>query len=108
MAKNYIQEGNVLTCKATAAVVSGAVVVIGKRIAISLVDLAVGETGSITVEGVFSVAKLGTDVIGQGDLLYWDAANGRLTATAAGNTLAGFAAAPAGAGVAFVNIKINA
>lgn len=108
MAKNYIQEGNVLSYTATAAVASGAVVVIGKRIAIALADIAVGETGSITAEGVFAVAKLGTDVVGLGDLLYWDAANNRLTTTAAGNTAAGFAAAPAGAGVGTVNIKINA
>ena len=108
MAKNYIQEGNVLSYTATAAVASGAVVVIGKRIAIALADIAVGETGSITAEGVFAVAKLGTDVVGLGDLLYWDAANNRLTTTAGGNTAAGFAAAPAGAGVGTVNIKINA
>ncbi|MEG2961628.1 MAG: DUF2190 family protein [Janthinobacterium sp.] len=108
MAKNYIQEGNVLSYTATAAVASGAVAVIGKRIAIALADIAVGETGSITAEGVFAVAKLGTDVVGLGDLLYWDAANNRLTTTAAGNTAAGFAAAPAGAGVGTVNIKINA
>ncbi|MGK5069207.1 DUF2190 family protein [Janthinobacterium sp. RT4P48] len=108
MAKNYIQEGNVLSYTATAAVASGAVVVIGKRIAIALADIAVGETGAITIEGVFKVAKLGTDVVGQGDLLYWDAANSRLTATAAGNALAGFAADPAGAAVGTVNIKINA
>lgn len=108
MAKNYIQEGNVLSYTATAAVASGAVVVIGKRIAIALADIAVGETGSITAEGVFTVAKLGTDVVGLGDLLYWDAANNRLTTTAAGNTAAGFAAAPAGAGVGTVNIKVNA
>lgn len=108
MAKNYIQEGNVLSYTATAAIASGAVVVIGKRIAIALADIAVGETGAITAEGVFAVAKLGTDVVGQGDLLYWDAANSRLTTTAAGNTAAGFAAAPAGAGVGTVNIKINA
>lgn len=108
MAKNYIQEGNVLSYTATAAVASGAVVVIGKRIAIALADIAVGEPGAITAEGVFAVAKLGTDVVGLGDLLYWDAANNRLTSTAAGNTAAGFAAAPAGAGVGTVNIKINA
>ena len=108
MAKNYIQEGNVLSYTATAAVASGAVVVIGKRIAIALADIAVGDTGAITAEGVFAVAKLGTDVVGLGDLLYWDAANNRLTTTAAGNTAAGFAAAPVGAGAGTVNIKINA
>lgn len=108
MAKNYIQEGDVLTYTAVAAVVSGAVVVIGKRIAIALGDIAAGETGSIAPAGVFSLPKLGTDAVGQGDLLYWDAANNRLTATAGGNTLAGFAAADAAAGAGFVNIKINA
>lgn len=107
MAKNYIQEGNVLNYTATAAVASGAVVVIGKRIAIALADIAVGETGAITTEGVFTVAKLSTDAVGLGDLLYWDAANSRLTSTASGNTLAGFAAAPVGAGAGTVNIKIN-
>jgi len=109
MAKNYIQEGDVLPYTAGAtAIVSGAVVLMGKRIGISLADIPALGAGSVTVTGVWAVAKLGTDVVGQGDLLYWDAANSRLTATAAGNTLAGFAAAPAGAGVAFVNIKINA
>ena len=108
MAKNYIQEGDVLTYIATAAVVSGAVVVIGERIAVVLADIAAGESGSIAPAGVFSVPKLGTDAVGQGDLLYWDAANTRLTTTAAGNTPAGFASAPAAAGAGFVNIKINA
>ncbi|MGF6116689.1 putative RecA/RadA family phage recombinase [Janthinobacterium lividum] len=108
MAKNYIQEGNVLSYTATATVASGAVVVIGERIAIALANIAASETGAITIEGVFKVSKLSTDVVDQGDLLYWDAANSRLTTTTAGNTLAGFATAPAGAGVGTVNIKINA
>lgn len=108
MAKNYIQEGNVLPHTPAAAIVSGAVVVIGKRIAIALGDIAVGETGSITTEGVFTISKLSTDAVDQGDLLYWDAANNRLTTTAADNTAAGFAAAPVGAGVSTISIKINA
>ena len=109
MAKNYIQEGEILTVTAGAtAIVSGAVVLIGKRVGIALADIPALGAGSASVTGVWAVAKLGTDAVAQGDLLYWDAANSRMTATAAGNTLAGFAAAPAGAGVAFVNIKINA
>lgn len=109
MSKNYIQEGAVLSWINTsgAAVASGAVVLTGKRIGVALGDIAVGATGSLTMEGVFSVAKLTTDVVGQGDLLYWDAANSRLTTTAGGNTQAGYAAAPAGNGVTTVNISIN-
>lgn len=108
MAKNFIQEGAVLSYLAAAPIASGAVVLTGKRVGISLGDIAAGATGSLSMEGVFSVAKLTTDVVGQGDLLYWDAANSRMTTTAGANTEAGYAAAPAGAGVTTVNISINA
>lgn len=109
MAKNYIQEGDVLDYAAGgAAIASGAVVLTGKRIGIALQDIAANAAGTLSVTGVWSIAKLGTDVIGVGDLLYWDAANSRLTATAGGNTLAGYATAPAGNGVTTVSIKINA
>lgn len=109
MAKNYIQEGEILTVTAGAtAIASGAVVLIGKRVGIALADIPALGAGSASVTGVWAVAKLGTDAVTQGDLLYWDAANSRMTATAAGNTLAGFAAAPDAAGATFVHIKINA
>lgn len=109
MAKNYIQEGNVLSYTAGGtAVASGAVVLVGKRIGVALADIAANATGSLSMEGVWQIAKLATDVIVQGDLLYWDAANSRLTSTAGANTLAGYAAAPAGNGIAIVNININA
>ena len=67
-----------------------------------------GATGSVQVEGVFTVTKLGTDTVAAGALLYWDNTNKRLTTTASGNTLSGFAVAAAGSGVTAVNIKINA
>jgi predicted RecA/RadA family phage recombinase len=108
MAKNYIQEGDQLSYTAGGtAIVSGAVVLMGKRIGIAIADIPANSQGTVSATGVWSVAKLGTDAVGQGDLLYWDAANSRLTTTAAGNTQAGYAAAAAGAGVATVNIKIN-
>lgn len=108
MAKNFIQEGDVLAYTAGGtAIASGAVVLMGKRIGIALADIAANTTGAVSTDGVWSIAKLSTDVIAQGDLLYWDAANSRLTATSAGNTLAGYATAAAGNGVTTVNILIN-
>ncbi len=108
MAKNYIQEGDVLIHTAGgAAILSGAVVLMGKRIGVALGDIAANAVGTVAVTGVWSVAKLSTDVIGQGDLLYWDAGNSRLTSTVGANTLAGYAAEAAGNGVAAVSIKIN-
>ena len=109
MAKNYVQEGEVLDFVAGGApVASGAVVLMGKRIGIATADVAAGAKGAAAVTGVWNVAKLATDVVAQGDLLYWDAANNRLTTTVGANTLAGYAAAAAGNGVATVSIKINA
>lgn len=109
MAKNYVQEGDVLNFTAGgAAVASGAVVLLGARIGISMGDVAANATGTASVTGVWQIAKLATDVVAQGADLYWDAANSRLTTTAGGNTKAGYAAGAAGNGVTTVNIKINA
>jgi predicted RecA/RadA family phage recombinase len=110
MAKNYVQEGDVLnyTNAGGAAIASGALVIIGKRVGIALGTIAPGASGSLAATGVFTLPKLGTDAIGEGDLLYWDSANSRLTATAGGNVQAGYATDPSANGVAVVNIKINA
>ena len=110
MAKNYVQEGDVIDYAnaSGSTITSGTTVLIGARLGVALADIANGATGSVQVEGVFTIAKLGTDNVAAGALLYWDNTNKRLTATASGNTLAGFAVAAAGSGVASVNIKINA
>ncbi len=108
MTTKYVQPGEVIDHTPGADVVSGQILLIGARIAVALTAIAAGATGPVQVSGVFSVAKLSTDVVAQGALLYWDNTNSRLTTTASDNTLAGFAAAAAGNGVTVVNIKLNA
>lgn len=109
MAKNYIQPGEVLDhIVAGSAVTSGSGILIGVRLGVALKDGAVGETISVAVKGVYNLPKLSTDVVAQGAALYWDNTNKRLTTTAAGATLAGYAAAAAGNGAATVNIALNA
>ena len=110
MAKNYVQEGDVIDYAnaSGSTITSGTPVLIGARLGVALADIANGATGSVQVEGVFTIAKLGTDNVAAGALLYWDNTNKRLTTTASGNTLSGFAVAAAGSGVTTVNIKINA
>jgi predicted RecA/RadA family phage recombinase len=108
MARNFVQEGSIIDHTPGSAVASGAVVLMGARIGIALSAIAANATGSVQVEGVFTVAKLSTDVVAQGALLYWDAGNSRLTTTAGANVLAGYATAAAGNGVTTVNININA
>lgn len=106
--KNSVSMGNVITIAAVTDIASGAMVVVGARVAVAVSFIKAGETGPGQVVGGFSIAKLSTDVVAQGALLYFDNVNKRLTTTASGNTLAGFAMDAAGAGVATVNIKINA
>jgi len=107
MSRNYIQEGEVLNHVAAAAIISGAVVLIGKRIGVAVADIASGEIGALAVEGVFALPKVAANAPAQGALLYWDNTAKLITTTAAGNTLAGYAAAPAVNGDATVQININ-
>lgn len=109
MTTKFVQPGEVIDYTAGANIASGQVVLMGARIGVALKAIANGETGPMQVTGVFNIAKLSTDNMAQGALLYWDNTNSRLTTTASGNTLAGFAAAAAAASATTsVNIKINA
>lgn len=108
MTTKFVQPGEVIDYTAGANIASGQVVLMGARIGVALKAIANGETGPMQVTGVFNIAKLSTDNMAQGALLYWDNTNSRLTTTASGNTLAGFAAAGAAASTTSVNIKINA
>jgi len=106
--KNFVQIGDVLDYTPGSAVAAGAVVVIGVRIGIAVTAIAAGDTGPLRVKGVVELAKLGTDTPAQGALLYWDNTNSRLTTTASGNVLAGYAAKAAGNGATTVWLHLNA
>lgn len=108
MTTKYIMSGEVIDYVAGADISSGQVVLIGDRIGVSLTTIANGATGAVRVLGVFTIAKLSTDVVAAGDLLYWDAGNSRLTTTASTHKLAGYAFKAAGNGVTTVEISINA
>lgn len=109
MAKNYVQEGEVIEITAGGvAIASGAVVVMGKRVAIALADIPALTTGSGSVTGVWNQPKVPAEVVAQGDELYWDDAADRMTKTAGANVMAGYAFVAAGAGATTVNVKINA
>lgn len=110
MAKNFIKPGNTIdyTNGGGSTVTSGSAVLISKRLGVALTDIGVGATGSVMVKGIFNLPKLSTDVIAQGDLVYWDDTNKRLTSTAGGNTLSGYAALAAGNGAPSIDIALNA
>lgn len=105
--KNWIQTGEFMDYTAGTAITSGEVVLVGSKIGIAATDIAQGAKGSLAMDGVFSVAKLNTDVVAQGAALYWDNTNKRMTTTAINNTYAGYAVEAAGSGTTTVKIRIN-
>jgi len=109
MTSKFVQRGEVLnyTNGGGSTIAGGTPVLVGKRLGIALADIAVGAVGALQMCGVFTVAKLSSDTPSQGDLLYWDAGNNRLTTTASGNTLAGYCWTTPAASATTVDININ-
>ncbi|WP_351189367.1 capsid cement protein [Shewanella sp. TB4-MNA-CIBAN-0142] len=105
--KNCIADGNTIDFTATAAVASGAPVLLGKVVAVSLGALAIDEVGVGATSGVYELPKVTADDIGQGTQVYLKA-DGMITSVASGNTLAGKAWAAAGNPSDLVWVKINA
>src|SRR3989304_3266661 len=98
--KNFIQEGRTITVIAPAAVTSGQLVIVGSIVGVAACGPAAGAEVELTTQGIFELPKVPTDVIGQGDKLYWDSALAQLTKTAGTGSkpLVGYAALAAGDG----------
>lgn len=104
MATNFIQDGDVIqwTNGTAAAVVSGQLITIGNLLAVALVDIPIGATGSAAIDGVFSnIPKVPAAVFAQGEKLIWDVSAGQFddssAAPAAGDVTGGAIAWVAGA-----------
>lgn len=93
MAIDYVGDRRLHTYVVSgSAVAAKTVKLLGVRVGIVQGAAAVGETAVVDFEGVYSgVAKLSTDVLADGDVVYWDAGNSRMTSTATSNTKAGYA-----------------
>lgn len=75
MATNYVSDGDVIPWINTtgASVASGQVVAVGHMLGVALGVISAGATGSVAVEGVFTVPKVSGAVFVQGEKLVWDA-----------------------------------
>lgn len=89
-----------------AAVLSGAVVVVGTLVGVALGDIAVGAEGELAIEEVWEATKEAPLVIDQGDIVYWDAAAGEMDKTNT-NVKAGKAFAGAASAATTVLVKLN-
>lgn len=111
--KNFNQPGNIMPFTATAAIQSGAVVVVGNVLGVSTRALASGEAGELATVGVFTVPKVSGAVIAAGESLTYDVSAGafddNLATPATGDvTGAGaYAFESAGAGVETLRVKFT-
>jgi predicted RecA/RadA family phage recombinase len=104
--KNFVENGGTLryTVSGTA-VKSGDVVMVGKVGGVAITDGAVGETITLSTQGVYRLPK-SSGAIAQGQAVYVSATDGSLTTTATGNNLLGYAWEDAASGDSAVNVKI--
>lgn len=106
--KNYLRPGGTIpTTAPTGGVSSGDPFLIGDVVGVAAVDAEQGADLEAHIEGVFTLPKASADVIGQGDVLYWDDAAGNFTTTATDNTKAGIAFRAAGNGATSMDVKLT-
>lgn len=99
----YVQRGECIEYTADTAIAAGEVVDLVTRIGIAAADIAAGETGGIHVTGVFALPKAAEEIaVGAAVFLGDDG----ITASAEGNTPAGYAAAAATAEDTLVKVKL--
>lgn len=107
MSTKYKQPGKILTLTAPANVAADAVVQVGQIVGMAVHSASSGDPVEVAVEGVYEFPVLATDVVAEGDLLYWDGGNSRLTTTATGSLLVGYAVGGSANGVATVDIRLS-
>ena len=96
--KNFVQNGRQLSVTAPAAVAAGAGVLVGSLFGVAVHAAASGDPVEIVTEGVFSLAKVGSQAWTVGVRIYWDDSAKNCTTTASTNKLIGVAAAAVGSG----------
>lgn len=110
MSNSYLEPGDVLTVTngTGVAIAAGAGILVGARVAVAMVDLAISASGSAMFTGVHSVAKsTGASTGGaQGAAAYWDATAKKFTAVVTSNTLAGYFAGTCADGDATCKVKL--
>ncbi|HHE3654180.1 TPA: DUF2190 family protein [Pasteurella multocida] len=107
MAKNFIQDGDILRFTATKAVKSGDVVVVGEMCGVAIADVENKEQGVLHVSGVFNVKAKKAEDIKQGVVLYWDNDAGEATITQGSHKVLGKAWSASGTSSSDVDVKLN-
>lgn len=106
MKANFSHRGESLdyTNATGAKIDAGDILVVGDLVGVAGTDIPDGDTGSVTVAGVFEMPKTGTNAITLGSKVYFDGTG--ITDTASSNSLAGYAAQAAASGDTTCFVKL--
>jgi len=106
MKATYYQKGETLEYTPTENMEAGQVIALGTRIGVAAEAIPANQLGHVHVVGVYAMAKADGEAIDQGTAVYFDSAAEAITATADGNTPAGYAAAAAATTDGTVLVKL--
>jgi predicted RecA/RadA family phage recombinase len=104
--QNFVQNGDVLSLTAPAALSSGDGFLSGLIFGVAVKDAASGAKVDAVVEGVVELPKA-AGAITEGALVYWDNTAKNVTTTSAGNTLIGKASAAAADAALLVRVRLS-
>lgn len=105
--KNYLQEGETLSLTMPYDRTSGQGVKVGSVFGVVVVTALQNVVAPVKRKGVFTLTKETGAGWTEGQVLYWDDTNKRVTHTSAGNTKIGVAAAAAASGDATGSVSIG-
>ncbi|MFN4125251.1 DUF2190 family protein [Pannonibacter indicus] len=106
--RNYLQPGDVLDLIApTGGIVSGEAHLFGDLFGVAATTAGEGEKVPVKVSGVFMLPKVPANGLSEGQKVYWNEAEKKLTSTASGNTLVGHAVKAVAAGAAYAMIRVS-
>lgn len=103
----FLQDGHSINYTPTSDMLSGDVIVLGNLIGIATRPIPANTMGALAITGVFRIAKLSTDEVTTGAVLYWDDTNKYVTLNASGTTRIGLAVADSPSGQATADVLIN-
>lgn len=110
--KNYVQDGQVIDFVVTSNTVSGRAYFINDIVVVACASVTASPAKParcpMLIYGVVELPKNPSEVFVQGQVVYWDNINSRLTLNASGTKRCGFSAEPAASGDANCRVYIYA
>ena len=107
MLARYVQKGDSIDYRPTAAVAAGSVIVIADLVGVARLDIEAHTLGSLAVVGVFDIVKAAGQ-IPAGSTVYWDAGAKQATLVSGSNHYLGKAIAESADGDETVRVLLNA